>query len=79
MQVNAQGVMIVGKRNGTYKNGEPYYVLQLANGEGGSFNVSVDADTYVSVGGLDKRYSMVINIDTNGYKHYPKLEKIIEE
>lgn len=80
MQFVAENAIVVGKRSGTYKkSGEPYWQLQLSNGLGGSFTGDCNETVYDFAKPLGPRYSVVMNIDTNGYSQFINIEEIAEE
>lgn len=80
MQFIAEKAQVVAKRQGTYKNsGEAYYQISLSNGLGGIFTADCPADIYGQAQPLGPKYSVVINMETNGYKHYCNIEELYEE
>lgn len=80
MQFVANGALVIGKRAGTYKkSGEPFYQIQLSNGLGGQFTGDCSVDLYNIAEPLGPRYSVTVNIDTNGYNQFINITELVEE
>lgn len=80
MQFVADRVMVIGKRAGTFKkSGEPFYQIQLSNGLGGQFTGDCPVEIYNMAEPLGPRYTVTVNIDTNGYSQFINVTELVEE
>lgn len=73
MQLLGTKVQCVGKKSREWDDGSVNYEIQLSNGFGGIMSANCTKNTWESIEPFTF-YDMSINVDTNGYKHYPEVQ-----
>lgn len=75
MQMIGSKVQCVGKRTKQWDNGDVSYEVQVSNGLGGIMTAGCNKGLYEQMEPF-KPYDVLVNVDTNGYKHFIELEQI---
>lgn len=78
MQMVGSNVRIVAKNEQHWDDGGVTLRVQMANGEGGLITCECTREIYEAVIPFEKVYDVLVNVDTNGYKHYTSLVSVHE-